>query len=348
MKWNEFVKKANSYPKRLKAESLEDSVRKVKEVISGDLIDVEDAEITRAMSMTRLDLENKLELEVFQPFSEIAEEYSAGNIMKAMTQMKDKILPEPPDNPLLEVSEKNDKSTFYRIRSSNDKYQIFDKKGMFHISMKSRNVIANQRYSINGFPCLYLGTSLYDCWEETRRPDFERMNYTAFEYSRSRPLRLLTIDLCKQIKSIDDFCRLVLFLLCTFIVNDDSKSYKFEYVMPELVLHSLISYNRTHAEKDQYDGIIYLSSRFFSSDCIFPNDHDRMLNLVLPVRKETSGGLCEILKKMFRISETGALFTERIFGGTLTASKPRATTYSRSLFSMIESEIKKRKLEFLR
>lgn len=46
------------------------------------------------------------------------------------------------------------------------------KKGMvmFHIPITMRRQVGTERYSIPGYPCLYLGNSIYVCWEEMNRP----------------------------------------------------------------------------------------------------------------------------------------------------------------------------------
>ena len=47
----------------------------------------------------------------------------------------------------------------FRMRYS-DQHYLFDKNEMLHIPYNFRTRISNQRYSISGFPCLYLGSSL--------------------------------------------------------------------------------------------------------------------------------------------------------------------------------------------
>lgn len=56
---------------------------------------------------------------------------------------------------------------FYRARLSEKELK---REEMFHIPYEKRKLISNQRYSIAGFPCLYLGLTPYTCWEELDRP----------------------------------------------------------------------------------------------------------------------------------------------------------------------------------
>jgi len=58
-------------------------------------------------------------------------------------------------------------TVFYRSRR--DEHRSFDKCDMFHVKFEDRNKISTNRYSIPGFPALYLGESTYVCWEESNR-----------------------------------------------------------------------------------------------------------------------------------------------------------------------------------
>jgi len=57
----------------------------------------------------------------------------------------------------------------FRIRIKEDK--AYNKKDMFHIPYELRHLVSTQRYSIPGFPSLYLGSSIYIAWRELGCPD---------------------------------------------------------------------------------------------------------------------------------------------------------------------------------
>ena len=48
----------------------------------------------------------------------------------------------------------------YKCRE-NSKLFHFSKDEMFHIPYEKRNLVGNQRFSLSGLPCLYLGGSSY-------------------------------------------------------------------------------------------------------------------------------------------------------------------------------------------
>ena len=63
---------------------------------------------------------------------------------------------------------------FFRARFFQDKN---DKtyRDMFHIPLNMRGRVSTQRYSSPGYPCLYLGTSVYACWEELLCPVLKKV-----------------------------------------------------------------------------------------------------------------------------------------------------------------------------
>ena len=79
---------------------------------------------------------------------------------------------------------------FYRIRIKNDN-QVYSPKEMFHIPFQLRGKVSTQRYSIPGFPSLYLGTSLYVCWEELNRPKIDE--FQAVRFQSKKEIRFLDL-----------------------------------------------------------------------------------------------------------------------------------------------------------
>ena len=71
----------------------------------------------------------------------------------------------------------------YRVRS--DRTAASDgeisRKDMFHVPFEKRRLVQNQRYSIAGLPCLYLGSSIWICWEELGRPSLDSLSISRFQ-----------------------------------------------------------------------------------------------------------------------------------------------------------------------
>lgn len=57
-------------------------------------------------------------------------------------------------------------TSFYRMRKIEDRRTNITYDEMFHIPLNKRRMVTTQRYSTPGYPCLYLGKSIYTCWEE--------------------------------------------------------------------------------------------------------------------------------------------------------------------------------------
>ena len=90
----------------------------------------------------------------------------------------------------------------FRVRASRNKY--LSKKEIFHIPFEERGKVNNQRFSIDGFPCLYLGSSIYVCWEELNRPNFDNLFISKFKLKTKRPNILdltFSVDQSKKIIS---------------------------------------------------------------------------------------------------------------------------------------------------
>lgn len=61
-------------------------------------------------------------------------------------------------------------TNFYRIRIHKENYPL-PNDSFFHIPFNLRGKVKTQRFSIPGFPSLYLGNSIYVYWEELKRPN---------------------------------------------------------------------------------------------------------------------------------------------------------------------------------
>jgi hypothetical protein len=151
---------------------------------------------------------------------------------------------------------------------------------MFHIPYNERKSVTNQRYSINGMPCLYLGISSYVCWEELGRPNLDTFWVSRFEVI-NKELKILNLSYTTQyVISLEiknnkhGFNDLVDYILCWIIqcccsitVKNKKRSFKEEYIIPQLIMQNLRSLS--------IDGIMYFSTKGdyakFRNECIMKN-----------------------------------------------------------------------------
>lgn len=189
---------------------------------------------------------------------------------------------------------------FFRMRASNS-YDLYETREMFHIPFEKRNLTSNQRYSISGYPCLYLGSSVYGCWEELQRPNLDLSNIVYIE--NMKPLRLINLSIPDlDLRTIEyDIYNIVLSLVCSLKVNNYNTPFKPEYIIPQNVLTCLITRNND-PNAPYFDGIQYTSSIYRSKRCIF---HNRQLfeNYVLPIKQSKKEGYCDELCNLFAISQ---------------------------------------------
>lgn len=252
----------------------------------------------------------------------------------------------------LKVTTLDVNSSFFRMRESRS-YDLYDVKEMFHIPFEKRELTTNQRFSISGYPCLYLGSSIYGCWEELHRPDLDLSNVVLLKnIERIRLLDLSIPKLNLQTIGVYDIYNIVLSLVCSLKVHNYNAPFKPEYIIPQNVLSCLVTRNRQPGALS-FDGIRYTSTLYGSRRCIF---YDKSLfdNCVIPIKKSKKRGLCYGLCKMFEISQPTTMSIDRLTRnsrGQMPIAPNDAgeyTPYELSEFGVLEDRLSKMELDVVR
>lgn len=233
-------------------------------------------------------------------------------------------------------------SITYRMRKRED-YDLYHNQEMFHIPFDNLKAVSSYRYSISGFPCLYLGASLYSCWEETRRPDLLMVNFSAFRNTKG--LNFIDILCPDDIDSMTNLVRFIIFALCTDIVNpcDDNNSFKFQYAVPELILSLLIHEKGiNNPAVNDIDGIRYISTRYFRDTEMFGVE-PIFYNYVIPIKEYTKEGHCPQLRKLFKVTDAKAYFDRMLRQYNFRNPQVRINNYTGSLFDLMERNMWKKK-----
>ena len=240
------------------------------------------------------------------------------------------------DRILLRYDDIPSKTHFFRMRS-NETYELYSQLEMFHIPFEKRSLTTNQRYSISGYPCLYLGNSAYGCWEELNRPNVEMCNIVALENVE----QLTVIDLSLSNMYSSDFMEadlynMVLSLICSLKTSDRTSPFKPEYIIPQTLLSCMIRRN-DKSNKFYCDGIKYTSSRYDSKRCLF-NDISLFDNYVIPIKQSKEKGYCDELSSLFAISPTTSIAINKILYPYSNSIKslPELDKYVVSEFGLIE------------
>lgn len=167
---------------------------------------------------------------------------------------------------------------FYRARvgdiSNENKEDVLK-----HTPFDKISKIGSNRFSIPGQPCLYLGSTSYDCWIEMGRPDDREFNVGCILLKKDYEIINLSTDIwvfleaMKRLKEQADkemiFKSYLLSQITSFCIDEDNRNFKFEYVISQLI--SLACKSNT------INGISYISKRVSTNEF----GHNICMNLAL-------------------------------------------------------------------
>lgn len=233
---------------------------------------------------------------------------------------------------------------FYRMRI-NEHREAFKRKDLFHIPLNKRGLVKTQRYSMPGYPCLYLGNSLVTCWEEMNRPNLSSCMFNC--YRNIKDICVLSVDI-PDINNWNENALLKIetipfVIACMIMVDNPEYPYKIEYTIPQLIMECLFTNGPIKLNENLLLGIRYTSVHI-NKDFGFPNYiYD---NLALPVQDIDSKDYCSVLKEYFEMTEPTSEELEKIKHGysisafNLDAEDTKLENYKCSLFGELEDYIK--------
>lgn len=199
----------------------------------------------------------------------------------------------------------NSNDIWYRGRIINEGIRIYPRKEMFHIPNYLRENVSNQRFSFNGYPCLYMGKSIWACWEELDEPDLNNVCFSALKITKNLHIFDLSIPTPDSIrsKSTEELIAMLIILplsiACTIKTKNEKANFKEEYIIPQLMMIDLLEH--LYFVPYNIDGFVFTSTKENST---FGWDEKYLLNIVLPVRGEfDKDGLCVGLKNKILITE---------------------------------------------
>lgn len=209
----------------------------------------------------------------------------------------------------LYIKEIKNTNIFYRIRVGDNRN--YNREDLFHIPMGKREFIRPYRYSIAGYPCIYLANYIELCWFECGMP--KKFSFSKFRFNPKDKIPLRLIDFSKHQRElidgayfgylnhkdkkelIDDY--LIKYIItyplraaCSVKVKNRDNPFIEEYIIPQLLL-LWIRHN------DNFDGIAYSTASAIEAA------HEwNAFNLVLPA-KDINQEYCNKLSQMFEISK---------------------------------------------
>ena len=229
----------------------------------------------------------------------------------------------------------------YKCRA-NEKMYPFSKNEMFHIPFDKRHLVGNQRFSLSGLPCLYLGGSSYICWEELGRKDFNTSNYCG--YSLKENVNVFDLILPEKITNEHQIRRVVLTLACS-IAADREHIFKPEYILPQCLLHSLIKRSK---ESQSVFCVRYYSTHLLNGDADY-FEHDfsedslsRYVNYVFPATSSQGEEYSSELRKVFDQTDTISPIREILLNPSNLLDSNSEDTYYDSQFGLVDSILDKK------
>ena len=277
-----------------------------------------------------------------------------GNIQDSILQIKKFIFQEYIDRRYIYIRRKRINPydlIAFRARKC-DTHDLFSREEMMHIPNNKRYLVSNQRFSLSGYPCLYIGASIYGCWEELDRPDIEKFNITCIRNEKLIHFVDLTLPhFTAQNLSPEYVYTSILPWLCSFRAKHKGCAFIVEYTIPQILMSILISSRKRSGSVIQdimaYQGLMYTSTIYNTSKDLFKG-RELMTNYVVPIlgNKINACGLCEYVCDYFFLTEPTSLTNERVIEDKEQLFVPYGngnhTKYETTEFGLLEKKLRMR------
>lgn len=281
---------------------------------------------------------------------EVLELYSSACVAQSISKLQDYIMKS--DNNLLEVTISKEQAkdlNWYRMRLQEPHAKIFPARQMFHIPFNQRGMVNTQRYSLPGYPCLYVSRSVWAAWEEMHEPKLADFCVSRLKLQadiKVLDLRMVSSEKIDQLDISHLLCTFPLIIACSIKTLNPDDNFKPEYIIPQLVMLSIV-------ESKKYDGCAYTSTQ---KNLFFDNWTDIHLldNLALPVKEvNAKKDLCEKLCSCFRVTDATNYEYELLKDSFKTIEigvkeatmyiETENTEYDKSIFGHLENRLKCKK-----
>lgn len=204
----------------------------------------------------------------------------------------------------------NEDTHLYRVRKS-DKF-LGKRNEMFHIPFEMRHLVKAQRYSVAGLPCLYLGSSIFICWQEMGKPDFDKLYISSFSTNSDKQLivnfaseilssaRIRTLsnyfDELEDNELLSYLTLWPLIIACSYTKSNESSPFNQEYIIPNLLMQWISSSNNS-----RISGVAYRSTKLSGVKY-----SKRAINIVIPPKvtyqQTIENHYCPKLTSLFKLT----------------------------------------------
>lgn len=186
-------------------------------------------------------------------------------------------------------------SSWYRSRMVDGRKRVLKAQEMFHVPFELIRKIGNNRFSISGYPCLYLSNTIWACWEEMKEPAMEDFCTSLVKPTKDIELLDLRFPNTQYNQTIENVLySLPLIIACSIEVEYPDDPFKPEYIIPQIVMLALVNH-------EKYQGCSFTSTKKIDN---FDWPDDLLCNIAMPVKCVNKTGLCQKLTDSFLISDS--------------------------------------------
>lgn len=188
-----------------------------------------------------------------------------------------------------------DGSLWYRSRMVDGRKRVQKAQDMFHVPFELVRKIGNNRFSISGYPCLYLSNTIWACWEEMKEPAMEDFCTSLIKPTKDIELLDLRFPNTGYNQTVENVLySLPLVIACSVEVEYPDDPFKPEYIIPQIVMLALVNH-------EKYQGCTFTSTKKIDN---FDWPDDLLCNIAMPVKCVNKAGLCPKLTDSFLISDS--------------------------------------------
>ncbi len=174
---------------------------------------------------------------------------------------------------------------------------------MFHVPFELRQKVHSYRYSIPGFPTLYLSNSIFLAYQELNCSDYDDLfaiklrqrSIQEYESLLDMTNRPLFSDKLYEFKYL---ARWLLIMACSVKVGYPIEPFRPEYIIPQITFQWVK--NNMHSGSKRILGVCYPSSKI---DQNIEGFRGEFYNIALPIQLTKKSGYCEILKAKFCLTQ---------------------------------------------
>lgn len=162
----------------------------------------------------------------------------------------------------------SDGNELYRMRSDKGNINLDNYQGeLFHIPYHLRHLVSTQRYSIPGYPVLYLAGSFLTAWCELDKPSLKDVVYSKMRFKEEKQFIDLAYPLSPNPQLWEYYSLFAfypLMIACMVQVKYPNAPFKPEYCLPQQMLNLVRS-----VKSGNNVGIVYMSNKSPDSTNIF-------------------------------------------------------------------------------